>query len=227
MEEIREPMMKTYLSACLVIALSVSAGADPETKPDAKPAAEPEAASAVRANTTITVNNLKMLHLGLIEFDSDYGAFPDEETGTDVTEATGTILTFKGGTSNAYFRQLLATEIMKSEKIFQLGGGKVPDEQFKSDATALAKGECGIAYILGLNSSRDASTPVAVAPLVPGKLQFDPGPFGGKAVVLRMDGSVNAETITPEGNVMVDGKSLFDPAQPFWKGKAPKVAWPE
>lgn len=226
MEGIREVMMKSYLSACLLVALSVPVGADPEKAPDAKPAAEPKAAAVARANATVTLNNLRMLHLALFEFDSDYGSFPDDETGADVTDATGTSLTFKGGTSNAYFRQLLAT-VARSEKIFQIGGGKAPDEQFKSDATALAKGECGIAYVVGLSTSGDASTPVALAPLVPGKLQFDPVPFGGKAVVLRMDGSVKTETITPEGNVMVDGKSLFDPAQPFWKGKVPKVAWPE
>jgi len=218
--------MKTYLSACLVIALSASAGADPETKPDAKPTAEPAKEDAARAKVTATVMNLKQLSIALFEFDNDYGAFPDDETAKDVTEATGTNLTFKGGTANAYFRQLIASGV-KTEKIFQIGGGKAPDNDFKDDSKALAKGECGFAYIPGLNASGDPSTPVAFAPMVPGKLAFDPAPLGGKAVILRIDGSVMTETITPEGNVMADGKSIFDPAQPYWKGKAPKVLWPE
>lgn len=223
----REVMMKSYLSACFLVALGVSAGADPEKKPDAKPVVEPKAAAVARANTTVTLMNLRQLMLGLLEFDTEYGSFPDDDTAQDVKEATGTALTFKGGTSNAYFRQLLASGITKSEKMFQIGGGKAPDDDFKDDSKAVAKGECGIAYIPGLSASGDASTPVAFAPLVPGKLKFDPGPLGGKAVVVRIDGSAKTETITPEGNVMVDGKSLFDPAQPFWKGKEPKVAWPE
>ena len=214
--------MKTFLPTCLLAAFAITADAE-----DAKPAAEPAEAAAARANATITVNNLKMLHLALIEFDSEYGDFPNDDTGEDVIDATGTNLTFKGGTSNAYFRQLLATGITRTEKIFQIGGAKVPDDEFRGDSLALAKGECGIAYIPGLNTADDPSTPVAFTPMVPGKMTFDPGPLGGKAVVLRIDGSVKAEAITPEGNVMVDGKSIFDPAQPYWKGKAPKVVWPE
>jgi hypothetical protein len=35
-------------------------------------------------------------------------------------------------------------------------------------------------------------------------------------------------TITPQGEVhATNGKSIFDPAQPYWKDKKPKVAWPE
>jgi hypothetical protein len=216
-------MMKIILPACVLIALTVSVVADPE----AKPPVEPAEAVAARAKVTTTVMNLKMLHLALLDFDTDYGDFPNDDTAKDVTDATGTVLTFKGGSSNNYFRQLIAAGC-RTEKIFQIGGAKAPDDVFKDDAEALAKGECGIAYVPGLNSSADPSTPVAFAPLVPGKLTFDPVPLGGKAVVLRIDGSVKAETITPEGNVVsADGKSIFDPAQPCWKGKAPKVAWPE
>lgn len=224
MEESRETMMKTIFSASILVALSVSAGGDPEVKHDE----EPTKVVAARAHVTPTVMNLRQLSLALIEFDNNYGAFPCDETVRRVTEATGSYLTrFKGEASNAYFRQLLATHV-KTEAIFQIGGGKAPDNDFKDDSKALAKGECGIAYIPGLDGASDPSTPVAFAPMVPGKLAFDPVPLGGKAVVLRIDGSVTVETMTQAGEVVTaDGKSIFDPAQPYWKGKAPKVAWPE
>jgi hypothetical protein len=223
--------LKTFIStACLLAAFAITAAAEPETTPaaePAKPAADPVKEAATRAKVTTTVTNLKMLSIALIEFDTDYGAYPDDETAQDVSDATGTKLTFKGGTSNAYFRQLLAS-VARSEKIFQIGGAKVPDDDFKDDSKALAKGECGFAYIPGLSMSGEPGTPVAFAPMVPGKLEFDPVPLGGKAVVLRLDGSVSAQAITPDGKVVTpDGKSIFDPAQPYWKGKAPKVAWPE
>ncbi|MEK7953235.1 hypothetical protein [Luteolibacter soli] len=215
--------MKTFLPAILLLAFAVPAGAEPE----AKPAAEPENVDAARMNAASTVKNLKQLYLSLIDFDTDYGAFPNDETAQDVTDATGTTLTFKGGSSNAYLRQLLAMGV-KTEKIFQIGGAKAPDDDFKDDSKALAKGECGIAYVTGLTTSNDPSIPLAFAPLVPGKLEFDPGPLGGKAVILRIDGSLKIETITAKGEVVTaDGKSILDPAQPYWNGKKPKVALPE
>jgi hypothetical protein len=222
--------MNPLIPACLLAALAVTAHADPAATPAAEPAtpaALPVKAAADRAHVATTIANIKQLHLALFSFDADYGSFPNDETAADVTDATGTTLTFKGGTSNAYFRQLIAS-MVEAEKIFQIGGAKLPDGDIKDDTKALAKGECGFAYLPGLSSSEDPSTPVAFAPMVPGKLEFDPVPLAGKAVVLRIDGSVNALAITPDGKVLTaDGKSIFDPAQPYWKGKAPKVAWPE
>ena len=230
--------MKTLISAaCLLAAMAATTHAQPEANPapepaqpaaePAKPAANPVKEMANRANVTATVANIKQLFIALIEFDNDYGEFPSDVTAKDVTEATGTNLTFKGGTSNAYFRQLIAS-MVKTEKIFQIAGAKMPDDDVKDDTKALAKGECGFAYIPGLSSSDHPSTPVAFAPMVPGKMEFDPVPLGGKAVVLRLDGSVSAQAITPDGKVVTpDGKSIFDPTQPYWKDKKPKVAWPE
>ncbi|MCW1922709.1 hypothetical protein OKA05_09105 [Luteolibacter arcticus] len=207
--------MKTFLSACLLAAFVAPIHADPETKPAADP------------KVTTTIANLRQLYLALVEFDTDYGAFPNDETAVDVTDATGTKLTFKGGTSNACFRQLLAAAAVKTEKVFQIGGAKLPDDDFKDDSKALAKGECGISYVPGLATNSSPDTPLAFAPLAPGKLKFDPVPLAGKAVILRVDGAVTVHTITPDGDVMVDGKSILDPKQSFWKGKEPKVAWPE
>jgi hypothetical protein len=91
----------------------------------------------------------------------------------------------------------------------------------------LKKGECAFTYIAGLSFSFDPTAPVLIAPVVPGTWKFDPKPFDGKAVVLRIDGSAKAEPIDKHGNVMIGGMNLFDPRQPYWHGKAPDIKWPE
>ncbi|MCW1884671.1 hypothetical protein OKA04_08005 [Luteolibacter flavescens] len=214
--------MKLLLSVCLLAMLAGPVHAEPEAKPAAAPV-EPEVALA---NAKTTILNLRQLHIGLIGFDSDYGAFPNSETAAEVKDATGSILDMEGDSSNTYFRQLIASTA-KTETIFQIGGRMAPDNDFSDSTKALAAGECGISYIPGLSTSNNSATPVAMAPLVTGKMAFDPVPFGGKAVILRIDGSATIEPITAEGDVILGGKSIFDPAQPFWKGKKPKVAWPE
>ena len=70
-------------------------------------------------------------------------------------------------------------------------------------------------------------TPVIVSPLIPGTTRFDPRPFDGKAVVLRLDYSAKTETIDSSGRVMIGGMDIFDPRQPWWGGKTPDIKWQE
>lgn len=180
------------------------------------------------AKRTATISNLKIIGAMLIEFDSEYGTYPDAKTAKDVKDATGTKLKLEGGTSNAYFCQLLAGGGGKTEKIFQFGAPAKPaDDKFATDEEALAKGECDFAYLPGANSSNEPGRPLVLGPLVPGKLEFDPKPFEGKALILRNDNSVVAQPINEKGEVIINGKSLFDPSQDYWEKKKPEVAWPK
>lgn len=173
------------------------------------------------------INNMKSIGVALLEFDNEYGSYPNEETAKAVKEATGTTFKFEGGTSNDYFRQLLATGV-KTEGIFQFGQpAKRADDQFATDAEALALGECDFAYLPGASASTDPSRPLVIGPMVPGKMEFDPAPFGGKAVVLRGDNSVTFLPINEKGEAISNGKSLLDPDNAYWGGKAPQVAWPK
>ncbi len=218
--------MKTHiLPICLSLGLlaSVSAQENP-----AKPAADDAAKAEQETNRVATMKNLRAIEALLIEFDVDYGSFPDDETAAEVTDATGTDLKFEGGTSNDYFRQLLAGGGGKSEKPFQFGSpAKRADDKWATTDQAFAKGECDFAYLRGATASSQPDRPVVLAPLVPGKMEFDPKPFGGKAVILHVDGSVTAPPINEKGEVIVNGKSLFDPTQSYWQGKKPEVAWPK
>ena len=202
----------------------------------AKPVAAPTLEEAMKAvsdqkvvlRLTKTANTLRQIGMALFEFESEYGSFPDEATAKTVTENTKSKLTLSGTTSNDYFRQLMVAGIVQNEEMFQFGNpAKKADNVFNSDATALVAGECDFAYLVGGSSAGDSKRPLAVAPLVPGTLKFDPVPLGGKALVLAIDCSVKAFPISPEGEVVVDGKSLFDPSQPYWGGKKPVVAWPK
>lgn len=56
---------------------------------------------------------------------------------------------------------------------------------------------------------------------------FDPQVLGGKAVILRVDCSAVLLPIESDGRILIDGKNIFDPAQPFWDGKVPPIKWPE
>ncbi len=179
------------------------------------------------ANLDQAFRNLRSLSLNLYAFNEEYGNFPNASTAVDVKEATGTRITLGDSSSNQLFRQLIAT-VGKSEKIFWAKtsrSSEKPDDNIDSNA-ALAPGECIYSYVSGL-SSADTGAPVIMAPLIPGTTRFDPKPFGGKAFVLFTSASVDILPIDPDGRVLVNGRDLFDPAQPYWHGKPPDLKWPE
>jgi hypothetical protein len=184
-----------------------------------------------------SAGNLRQIGLALLEFDTDFGRFPDSSTIAQVKERDpSTTIPLGLSTSNELFRQLLVTEVAPSESMFYSrppgsGPHRRPDNNFVG-TNALEKGECGFAYIAGLSTtSHPPDTPLAMAPLVPGQRKFDYKHckefFGGKAVILCIDCSVRSLPVDKSGRVWINGKDLFDPSQPFWGGKAPDVKWPE
>jgi hypothetical protein len=180
------------------------------------------------ANLSEASSNLRALSFNLYSFDEEYGSFPDASTAVDVKDSTGTPLTLGDSSSNQLFRQLIAT-VGKSEKIFWAEitrGPEKPDDIIDSDATALAPGECSFSYVSG-RSSFGVGTPVVMTPLIPGTTRFDPKPFGGKAVVFFVGDDVQILPIDRSGRVLVNDRDLFDPAQPYWRGKPPDLKWPE
>jgi hypothetical protein len=63
--------------------------------------------------------------------------------------------------------------------------------------------------------------------MIPGTDRFDPKPFKGKAVILKMDNSVTSLSIDKAGHAILDGRNLMDPHHPIWEGHAPVIAWPD
>jgi hypothetical protein len=181
-----------------------------------------------KANQIEAISNARPIGLALLEFATEYGAYPNEATALQVADATETPQV-TGNSSNARFRQLIRSGIIQTEVIFYSNAqGMHPPDNVLTGDRALEKGECGFAFVENLDPEDATPRPIALTPFVPGTGRFDPLPFDGKAVVLWTDGSVKSMTIErATGEVMLDGKSLLDPAHPVWSGRAPLIAFPE
>lgn len=181
------------------------------------------------ANRTEAINNLRAVGCSLMEFDSEYGSFPNADTAVEVKSNTGTKITLGNHSSNHHFRQLMAVGL-KSEKPFwakTANSPKKPDDRYTTDATMLAPGEVGFAYISGLSTATHPKCPLAMSPLLPDKRIFDPKPFAEKAIMLFTDNSTLVLEIDKRGRAILNGIDLFDPRQAFWGGKTPDIKWPE
>ena len=186
------------------------------------------------ANLTEARNNLRSMSCAMGEFDAEYGAFPNAETAKRVIEVTESKLRIGGGSANEIFRQLIASEICMSETVFyaKIPGARKPDNDFARPDKVLAKSEVGYSYILGQSSRSPAETPLVVTPLVPGTNRFDPKPFKGMAVIMRVGstktGSIDVLPINSRGEVIdSSGKHLLAADHPLWGGKVPVIVWPE
>lgn len=182
-----------------------------------------------RAIQAEAFSNLRSFSLALYEFETDYGSYPNDATAAIVTKSfPDHDYDLTGKSSNAAFRQLLAAEIIPTEHTFY---AKIKDS-IKPDGNilpkqALKKGEVGFAYISGLSTVGNPSTPLVLTPLIPGTTQFDPKPFKGKAIVLHIDSTVRTYDIHEDGNIYDKGINLLSPKHPIWKGKAPDIRYPE
>lgn len=174
------------------------------------------------------VNNARQVGMALFEFEAEYGKLPDETTIAAVRSKTGSSLPLGTKSSNDFFRQLMAGGIAQSEAMFYAKGrGTHKPDGLMDGSHALAKGECGFLYLLGLSAKGSPYRPIIVAPMIPGTDRFDPKPFEGIAVLLNLDNSATSLPIDKNGHVIVAGKNLFDPTNLIWDGKPPVIVWPE
>ncbi|MFC7337991.1 type II secretion system protein [Haloferula chungangensis] len=188
------------------------------------------------ADRTEAINNAKQIGLALLEFDQEYGSFPDDDTAVDVEDSTGTDLNLSGGKSNDYFRQLIAFGI-QSEDIFycKTAYTKKPDKVM-SASKALEDGEVGFGYIMlsgavAQNTSGNPGRPVLAAPLLNAAEDwtFDGDPYGDKAVLLRLDNSVEAPLIRKKDNKVSvgNGKVIEDTGtDSVWGTETPEIKAP-
>lgn len=185
-------------------------------------------------DVTEQINNARQIGIALDEFNSIYGSFPDDTTIAKLKEDfPASTIPLDIRTSNDYFRQLIVAGIASEESMFYASlptNSRKPDNIF-TGSRALEKGECGFAYIAGLASTDNPSTPIALWPLVPGKRLFD-YQFAkkynrGKAVILRLDHSVSSLPIDKSGHIYLVGKDLLDPTNLIWGDKPPDIKWPK
>jgi len=161
-----------------------------------------------KADQTEATNNARQIGLAMFEFETEYGTFPDDDTSTEVlNEQTYTL---GSGSSNDYFRQIMAADITQSETMFwaksEISGTK-PDGNIQG-ASALEAGEVGFGYLMraageGLSTAGNPGRVIVATPMLPGGATFDPDPYDKKAVVLRIDNSVNSLSINQSGEAIL------------------------
>ena len=182
-----------------------------------------------KAELVEAINNGKQMWLALADHQKRYGSFPNGETMQKIVNEKG-IASFSLVTSNDYFRVLVAGGL-DSEKMGYCHYPRLPthkpDNVISPLEQAFAKGEVGFAYVANVPPDAPAETPILVAPLIPGTFQFDPKPYDGHAIVIRLDGSARSMTIRKDnGLVAIPGATLFHPKAPYWNGKVPAVKYP-
>lgn len=156
-----------------------------------------------KADQTEATNNARQIGIALFEFENSYGSFPDQTTAETVRTNTETKLTLGTANSNDYFRQLIAAEVCQSEAMFyaKTSFTKKPDNVFSTAEKALEKGEVGFGYIMDTNkafsTAGNPARPIVAAPLLfPFATgQFDTDVYDFKAVVLRIDNSVQSISV--------------------------------
>lgn len=165
---------------------------------------------------------LKRIHGLLMDFESDLGALPSDDSDLD-EKAIQSLDHLAKDSSNRYFAMLIAGGYCdpKAEPIFSLPFEAIHvknADQNVAKSKLLEAGECSITYNR-VKEFTDVRTPLALYPVTQGKTSFDAKAAGGKAYVLMLNGSVKVYDVAQDGSVMVDGKSFFDPTQPYWGGK--------
>lgn len=179
-----------------------------------------------KALQTLAVTKARQIGLALFEFETEFGFFPNAETAVTVKEATGFKGELRAETANDCFFQLVGAGIVSNVEIFQWADVQKPGDPAPKPPAADRLEKCSFAYLPARNSAGHPGRPIVVTPLIKGTNLFDPKPFGGKAVILKRDNSVTSVPIDGEGRAILDGRDLFDPGQPYWKGEEPSVKWP-
>lgn len=176
-----------------------------------------------------TISSLRGIGFALAEFEDNFGSYPCDGTAKLVAKQfpkQGHDLS--GTSSNALFLQFFAAGLTETEQMFYAKtlGVRKPDGD-TSPGKLLEKGELGFAYVAGLTSEGNPASPIVFAPIIPGTTKFDPEPFEGRAVFLRVDNSVSSLVIGEDGHCRSGGIDIFSPENPIWDGKAPDIRYPE
>ncbi len=183
-----------------------------------------------KSDQTEATSNLRQVGLALFEFETEYGTFPSEETAKAVAAKNPeNDFDLSGKSSNALFRQLFAANLTQSEQMFyaKVKGTRKPDGVI-SPGRALEVGEVGFGYVSGLSTEGNPARVLAFCPIIPGTDRFDPKPFDGKAVVLRVDNSATSLYINEDGYALVGEKTLFETGEDtVWGQNVPDVRYPE
>jgi hypothetical protein len=184
------------------------------------------------------MNNCRPIYLVLVDFESDFGSFPDDQSAATASD----LYSFLGKTSNDYLGQLIAGGYVKSETIFWNTDLKsaegTPDEVISPSSRILEKNECGSSYVMlevngtrrGLSTDDNGGMPIVATPLVDPTGVCNPKTYDHHAVYLRVDGSVVSERLRSSDQKipLQRGGTLFEQgASTMWGNSKPVVLLPD
>ncbi len=192
-----------------------------------------------RADVAEAINNAKQLGLAMIQFDSEIGGFPDNDTVDTIERIIGepSSRTLTGSTSNPYFRQLIESYVADSETPFYMKSPlspRSPDGAIDGER-ALEGGEVGFGYIMQTGNRAipsGGSRPIAAGPFN-NDGEFDIESFDGRAVVLFGDNSARQLNIGRAGAnegkaILPSGDELLATGpNSIWRGIDPQMLIPE
>ena len=169
-----------------------------------------------KADQTEAVSNARQVGLAMMEFETEYGSYPQGDLGKEINDRTGgSLAPTTISKSNDAFRQLIAAEIAPTEVMFYCKTGystKKPDNVSNTAQNALSKGEVGFGYIMNQEEAFTAAgNPGRVLIAAPldysgGSItaeKFDREAYDAKAVVLKMDNSVVSLAINKDGKAIL------------------------
>ncbi len=187
-----------------------------------------------KADMATATHNAKQLHLALFDFDQDYGFFPDQADSAQLGSG--------GASANAVLKQLFINGSIESEENFyaKTSFSKKPDGAVGTDpnyTNAIARGELGFLYMDKQSTSKNPSRPLLAAPLrssggSPSSMLFDKDTYGGKMIVLRIDGSVKQFKINKSSDIaemVVNNQKvdIFSTQNKVWDSATPTPLYPE
>lgn len=191
-----------------------------------------------KSEMTQAISNSKQVYLIILEFESDYGNFPDDQTAAK----TAKLHAFHGPYSNDCLGQLIAGGYTNSEEIFHAFDKryrKKPNDVISPPDEILQKGECGFGYVLvedqsknmlrGLSSSDNGGLPILVAPLVDSSGHIEPQSYENRGIYLRVDGSVRSERLDSQNNMLGESTPIFEAGESSLWGRdlTPVILLPE
>jgi hypothetical protein len=187
-----------------------------------------------------TLSNSKQVYLYLLDYESDYGHFPDSVMFASQIDDR---YYFHGSFSNDYLGKLIAGGYTTNEEIFyaydKRYGSERADLVITPPSCILEKNECGFSYVMvqekgktrGLSTKDDGSLPILAAPLVNEWGSFEKKSYNGKGVYLRVDGAARSERLRAADQkieLSPSRQTLFDSGPgTIWGNLKPVVLLPE
>jgi hypothetical protein len=188
--------------------------------------------------STMAISNAKQVYLVLMDFEADYGYFPDDHTALKDPAMFG----FTGSFSNEYLGQLIAGGYTRSEEIFVAKDKRYSlsraDDVTTPDTRILEKNECGFSYVLveengkrrGLTTKDNGGIPILAAPLANQAGSFEKSSFDNHGVYIRVDGAARSERLrrSDQKIKLPGGMTLFETGPgTVWGSLTPVVLLPE